>query len=227
MFDFDSNTNEMFIYDDIGPAWMGMIDASSVMQAMKEMPQDAPMTVRINSAGGSVDEAIAIFNLLQRHKAGVHVAIDSIAASAASYIAMVGQKITIAKGGIIMIHSPWTLAMGNAVELRKTADLLDKYEDRIFSAYMERTNGKYSDDEMRQMLADETWMSADEAVEHGFADSIENIIAEPVMIAEGRYAKTPKMYLTRKDAGERTPCPHARHRYKAIAARHNLTSRQD
>ena len=227
MFDFDTNTNEMFIYDDIGPSWMGMIDASSVMQAMKEMPEDAPITIRINSAGGSVDEAIAIFNLLQRHKAGVNVAIDSIAASAASYIAMVGQKITIANGGIIMIHSPWTLAMGNAVELRKTADLLDKYEDRIFSAYMARTGDRYTDEEMRQMLADETWMSADEAVEYGFADSVENIIAEPVMIAEGRYAKTPKMYLQRKDAGDRTPYPHARHKYKAIAARHNLTSRAE
>lgn len=219
MFDYDTNTNEIFIYDDIGPAWMGMIDASSVMAALKKMPDDQPAMIRINSAGGSVDEAVAIYNALERHKAGVNVAIDSIAASAASYIATVGNTITIAKGGVMMIHSPWTIAMGNASEMRKTADVLDMYEKRILEAYSARMQGKYTDEEIKQLLTDETWFSADEAVQAGLADSVENIIAEPVMIAEGRYAKTPKMFLTRKDAGERTAYPHARNRYRAIANR--------
>ena len=226
MFDFDTNTSEIFLYDDIGPAWMGMIDSSSVMAALKQMPTDAPVTLRINSAGGSVDEAIAIYNALKRHEGTVNVAIDSIAASAASFIAMAGENVFIAEGGTIMIHSPWTLAMGNATDLRKTADVLDLYEDRLFSAYMGRMGKKYKDEDVRQMLADETWFTASEAVEAGLADSVENIIAEPVAIAEGRYAKTPKMYLQRKDAGERTPYPHARSRYKAIAARYNLTSKK-
>jgi len=223
MFDFDANTSEVFLYDDIGPAWMGMIDSSTVIAAMKQMPTDSPVTIRINSAGGSVDEAIAIYNALKRHSGPVNVAIDSIAASAASFIAMAGEKIAIADGGAIMIHSPWTLAMGNAVELLKTADVLDMYESRLMSAYMDRMGKKYKEDEVKQMLADETWFTASDAVEAGLADSVENIIAEPVGIAEGRYAKTPKMYLVRKEAGERTEYPHARNRYKAIAARHKLT----
>jgi len=225
MFDFDTNTSEVFLYDDIGPAWMGMIDASSVMAALKQMPDDAPVTVRINSGGGSADEAVAIYNALERHRGEVNVAIDSIAASAASYIAMVGKTITIAKGGVIMIHSPWTIAMGNAMDMRKTADKLDLYEQRITEAYAARMQGKYSEEEIKQFLADETWFSADEAVEAGLATSVENIIAEPVMIAEGRYAKTPKMFLTRKDAGERTAYPHARNRYRAIANRAKFDNR--
>lgn len=223
MFDFDSNTSEIFLYDDIGPAWMGMIDSSSVIAALKQMPTDAPVTLRINSAGGSVDEAIAIYNAIQRHEGTVNVAIDSIAASAASFIAMAGEKVFIADGGAIMIHSPWTLAMGNATELRKTADVLDLYEDRLFNAYMGRMGKKYKDKEVRQMLADETWFTASDAVEAGLADSVENIKAEPAVVAEGRYAKTPQMFLIKKEAGERTPYPHARERYKALAARKKLT----
>jgi ATP-dependent protease ClpP protease subunit len=223
MFNFDSNTSEIFLYDDIGPAWMGMIDSSSVIAALKQMPTDAPVTLRINSAGGSVDEAIAIYNAIQRHDGTVNVAIDSIAASAASFIAMAGEKVFIADGGAIMIHSPWTLAMGNATELRKTADVLDLYEDRLFNAYMGRMGKKYKDKEVRQMLADETWFTASDAVEAGLADSVENIKAEPAVVAEGRYAKTPQMFLIKKEAGERTPYPHARERYKALAARKKLT----
>lgn len=223
MFDFDINTSEIFLYDDIGPAWMGMIDSSSVIAALKQMPTDAPVTLRINSAGGSVDEAIAIYNALQRHGSTINVAIDSIAASAASFIAMAGEKVFIADGGAIMIHSPWTLAMGNATELRKTADVLDLYEDRLFNAYMGRMGKKYKEKEVRQMLAEETWFTASDAVDAGLADSVENIKAEPAVVAEGRYAKTPQMFLIKKSAGERTPYPHARERYKALAARNKLT----
>lgn len=200
MFDFDTTTGEMFIYDDIGPAWMGMIDASTVIGAMRDY--SGRLTVRINSAGGSVDEAIAIYNALERHQGGVDVAIDSLAASAASFIAMAGEKITISDGGMIMIHSPWTIALGNSTELRKTADVLDKYEERIRTGYKKRM--KLDDAEMTQLLADETWYNAAEAVAAGLADETGNYAVEPVAVAEGRFAKTPKSLLRSKDAGSRT-----------------------
>ena len=73
------------------------------------------------------------------------------------------------------------------------------------------------------MLAEETWFTASDAVDAGLADSVENIKAEPAVVAEGRYAKTPQMFLIKKSAGERTPYPHARERYKALAARNKLT----
>ena len=170
MFDFDKATGELFIYDDIGPSWMGMIGADDVVFALRGY--SGRVTVRINSPGGSVDEAVAIYNALDRHSGGVDVAIDSLAASAASYIAMVGEKITIADGAAVMIHSPWTMAMGNSEELRKTADILDQYESRISGAYQKRL--KVDDDAMKLMLAEESWFNASQAVESGLADSLGN-----------------------------------------------------
>lgn len=200
MFDFDKATGEMFIYDDIGPAWMGMIDASTVISALRDY--EGRLTVRINSAGGSVDEAIAIYNALERHRGGVDVAVDSIAASAASYIAMVGEKITIAEGGEFMIHSPWTIAIGNAPELRKTADILDSYESRIRGGYKKRM--QLDDEELMALLAEEKWYNAAEAVEAGLADEIGNYAVDPVPIAEGRFKNTPKSLLQGREAGSRT-----------------------
>ena len=201
MFDFDKTTGEMFIYDDIGPSWLGMIDASTVINAIRGY--SGKITVRINSAGGSVDEAIAIYNALERHTGGVDVAIDSLAASAASYIAMVGESITISDGGMVMIHSPWTIAMGNSTELRKTADVLDKYEDRISAAYKKRMG--IDDDAMKALLADETWYNATEAVAAGLANATGNYAVEPVAVADGRFAKTPQSLLNRSEPGSRTP----------------------
>lgn len=199
MFDFDKATGEMFLYDDIGPAWLGMIDAATVVAAIRGF--DGRLTVRINSPGGSVDEAIAIYNALERHSGGVDVAIDSLAASAASFIAMVGKKVTIADGGALMIHSPWTIALGNATELRKTADILDTYQERISGAYKKRL--KVSDEELATMLAEETWFNASQAIEAGLADESGNYAVEPVAVAEGRFMKTPDRFKVEASAGTR------------------------
>lgn len=201
MFDFDASTGEVFLYDDIGPAWLGMIDASTVMNAIKGF--DGRLTVRINSPGGSVDEAIAIYNMLERHKGGVDVAIDSLAASAASYIAMVGEKITISSGGAVMIHHPWTFAIGNAAEMRKTADTLDKYSARTSSAYARRMKST-SPEDLERMLTEETWFAAGEAIAAGLADEEGNYYVEPVAVADGRYMKTPAQFMAKKEGGERT-----------------------
>ena len=203
MFDFDKATGELFIYDDIGPSWMGMIGADDVVFALRGY--SGRVTVRINSPGGSVDEAVAIYNALDRHSGGVDVAIDSLAASAASYIAMVGEKITIADGAAVMIHSPWTMAMGNSAELRKTADILDQYESRISGAYQKRL--KVDDDAMKLMLAEESWFNASQAVESGLADSLGNYAVEPVAVASGRFMKTPDRFLAKSLAGSRTEYP--------------------
>jgi ATP-dependent protease ClpP protease subunit len=206
MFDFDKATGEMFIYDDIGPSWMGMIGADDVVSSLRSY--SGRVTVRINSPGGSVDEAVAIYNALDRHSGGVDVAIDSLAASAASYIAMVGEKITIADGAAVMIHSPWTLAVGNAAELRKTADVLDQYESRISGAYQKRL--KKSDEEMKALLMEETWFTAAQAVESGIADSLGNYAVEPIAVASGRFMKTPDRFLAKVGGGTRTAYPYSR-----------------
>ena len=200
MYDFDKATGEMFLYDDIGPAWMDMIDASTVINSLREYK--GRVTVRINSPGGSVDEAVAIFNALERHAGGVDVAIDSLAASAASFIAMVGEKITIADGAMVMIHSPWTVTMGNAAQLRKDADVLDKYEGRISGAYQKRM--KLDPEAMAAMLADETWFNASESITAGLADATGNYAVQPAIVASGRFAKTPGRFMKPPEAGSRT-----------------------
>ncbi len=110
MFAVDTKTNEIFLYDDIGPAWLGMIDATSVIAGLKQM-EGKRVLLRINSPGGSVDEGAAIYNAIKRHPGGVDVAIDGLAASIAGYIAMAGEKVTIAANARMMIHDPWTMAI--------------------------------------------------------------------------------------------------------------------
>jgi ATP-dependent Clp protease protease subunit len=161
---------ELFIYDQIGPGWLGMIDGVVVAAAMKKIDASAPLSVYINSPGGSVFEGVAIYNLLSRHKGEVTVHIDGAALSVASIIAMAGDTVKIAENAMFMIHDPWSIAIGNAGELRDTAAVLEKMAGSLASTYVSRTNK--DPDEVRQMMADETWFDASEAVEHGFADEV-------------------------------------------------------
>lgn len=208
MFKVNSDSGEIFLYDEIGPAFWGMIDAATVIETLDAM-QGRRVTIRINSPGGSVDEGVAIYNALQRHNGGVDVAIDSLAASAASFIAMAGESITIAKNAMVMIHSPWTLAIGNSTELRNQADILDKYNENLVGIYADRS-GK-SSEEILGILADETWYTAQEAVESGFADQVGNLVVdEQASVAAGRYKKTPKNFLipdkkVAAKVGDKTP----------------------
>ncbi|MFN7301732.1 MAG: head maturation protease, ClpP-related [Bacteroidota bacterium] len=201
MFAVDTQTNEIFLYDDIGPAWMGMIDSASVIAGLKSM-EGKRILLRINSPGGSVDEGAAIFNAIMRHSGGVDVAIDGIAASIAGYIAMAGKKVTIAANAKLMIHDPWTIAMGNSTDLRKTADVLDTYAASMLPAYVAKS-GK-SEEEIKQIMRDETWYGAVDAVAEGFADEVANATSASMQVAEGRFAKTPSALLKKVEAGTRT-----------------------
>lgn len=160
----------LYIYDEIGPSWAGMIDGKLVSDAMKDATESTPVNVFINSPGGSVFEGIAIYNLLARHKGDVTVHIDGAAFSAASLIAMAGDTIKMAENAMMMIHNPWAIGIGNASEMRSLAALLDKIGGSLATSYVART-GK-STDEIVKMLNDETWFDAKEAVEQKFADEV-------------------------------------------------------
>jgi ATP-dependent protease ClpP protease subunit len=160
MFSFDAELGEMRIYDEIGPAWWGLIDADTVIDALSKM-DGKPVTVRLNTPGGSVDEGIAIYNALKRHKGGVTTMVDSLAASMGSYLLQAGERRIVASNAMVMIHDPWTIAYGNAEELRKNADVLD---------YAERS-GK-TEDEVKAIMAEETWYAGKEIVDAGWADEI-------------------------------------------------------
>lgn len=172
MFSYDTELNEVRIYDEIGPGWWGLIDADTVMAALAEMDGKHVM-VRLNTPGGSVDEGIAIYNALKRHNGGVTTMVDSLAASMGSYLLQAGERRIVASNAMVMVHDPWTIAFGNSAELRKNADVLDKYAQRMIPDYSERS-GK-SVEEITAIMAEETWYAGKEIVDAGFADEVETI----------------------------------------------------
>lgn len=150
-------------YDDDG------VDTAKTIAEMNQHLDAKTVAVRINSIGGSAFGGVAMYNALQAHPGDVTCCVEGLAASAASLVAMAGKTV-MGKGAMMMIHPPLTMAVGNADELRKTADVLDKVQDSLASIYSAKT-GK-SVDEINDMLDAETWMTADEAVEAGFADEV-------------------------------------------------------
>ncbi len=123
---------------------------------IKTLEDGEDLTLEINSYGGSVSAGLAIINLLKAsgHKTTAHVV--GIAASMASAIACACDKLTIDSNAFLMIHNPWTVSAGNAGELRKEADTLDKYRDALLAVYRGKIDK--SDDELKRMLDEETWI---------------------------------------------------------------------
>lgn len=182
--------NEIFIYDDIGPAWMDMVDAKHVIDQLNKF-SGKPVVVRLNSNGGDVNHGIAIYNALKRHRGGVTVAVDAIAASAASLVAMAGDKIEMASNARMMVHNAWTFTAGNKEDHMRTIEILDAYDETLVETYAARTG--LSADDVRSLLTAETWMRAQPAVDKGFADAVtgdSGVIAAG--LKEGRYRNTPQ-----------------------------------
>ncbi|HDR1344571.1 TPA: Clp protease ClpP [Pasteurella multocida] len=166
-----NDTAEISIYDEIG-GWG--ISAKAFAKQLKDLGNVKKINLHIHSPGGSVFDGMAIFNLLNNHTAKKIVYIDGLAASMASVIAMVGDVVIMPENAMMMIHKPWGIQGGDAEDMRKYADLLDKIEETLISAYTKKT-GK-SAEELAEMLAEETWLNGKECVEHGFADQF----VEPV-----------------------------------------------
>ncbi|HHE3615148.1 TPA: ClpP-like prohead protease/major capsid protein fusion protein [Pasteurella multocida] len=166
-----NNTAEIYIYDEIG-CWG--ISSQEFSKDLKALGNIKNLNLHIHSPGGSVFDGIAIYNLLNNYPATKTVYIDGLAASIASFIAMVGEKVIMPENAMMMIHKPWGIQGGDADDMRKYADLLDQVENVLIPAYAKKT-GK-SNEEIAEMLAEETWLSGQECVEHGFADQL----AEPV-----------------------------------------------
>lgn len=150
------------------------VTAKHFVDDLAKLPE-AVRTVRvhINSPGGDVFGAINIANALRDQRATkgrkVEVVVDGLAASAASLVMMAGDPVRIADNGMIMIHNPWTVAMGDADDMRHQAELLDQIRNSIITTYQWKAD--LSDKELVALMDAETWMDADEAVERGFADA--------------------------------------------------------
>jgi len=163
---------ELYLYDAIGTDMFGGIGAKDVVNAIKELEAAGAkaLDIHINSPGGDVFEGTAIYSAIARFKGTKTVYIDSLAASAASYIAMAGDKILMSFNAMMMIHNPWGVVIGNAFEMRKTADDLEKIGSTLVDTYVKRTGATAKD--VQAMMDDETWMTADDAKALGFADAV-------------------------------------------------------
>jgi ATP-dependent protease ClpP protease subunit len=208
MYSADYETGEIFLYDAIGDPWWGMIGAENVIGDLAKMAGKR-VTMRIASPGGSVDEGRLIYNALKRYQGGVDVVVDSSAYSIASYIAMAGDRVVMAKNAMMMIHAPLTLAMGNAAQLRETANILDKYADSVIAAYVEKS-GK-TEKEISKIMEgngkeDGTWYTAQEAVDANFATEIGDILpGDAPMFAKAMFSQKDKPKQQEPIAGSRTP----------------------
>lgn len=158
----------LYLHGTVGGYWEG-INFSDIRDELANFNGSA-IEVHINSYGGDMFEGIAIKNYLAQRPEEVTVIIDGLAASAASIIAMGADKIFMPSDTQLMIHNPWTFAYGNAKELRKVADDLDKAELSIQETYLKRFKGDR--EELKALLDEETFLTADEAVALGLADGI-------------------------------------------------------
>lgn len=130
----------------------------------------ADITVKINSPGGDVFAAAEIYTALKEYKGGVEVEIDALAASAASVIAMAGDTVAISPAGMLMIHNPAMLAIGDSDEMKTAARTLDEIKESIINAYELKT--KLPRDKISKLMDAETWFNARKAQEMGFVDEI-------------------------------------------------------
>jgi len=167
----NDGTATIHLYDEVGAFGAGSKEFLADLGKL----DGQHIHLRINSPGGSVVEGTAIYNALRRHKGGLTVHIDALAASMASVIAMAGAPVYIADNALLMIHNPWTVSMGDSDQLRREADLLDKLKDSLRNAYVRKTGMEA--DRIAQMMDEETWLDAVEAVALGFADAIEEGVA--------------------------------------------------
>lgn len=172
----DTSDGEIWVYGDIVDDvwWDNEVSPVTIRNSLDEMGPVSSLNIRVNSYGGSVYAGNAIINILDgyRRKTGakINAYIEGIAASMGSGIPMVADKIYMAENAMYMLHKPFTLVYGNSDELEKNVEILEKAEDTLVTNYMRHFKG--TEDELRQMLSDETWLTASEALEYGLCDEI-------------------------------------------------------
>lgn len=190
----DDDEATVYLYDAIG-GWFG-VEAKTFIKDLQAVKAKT-IHLRINSPGGDVFEARAMATAIRQHGSKVVAHIDGLAASAATYVAIAADEVRIAKGAFFMVHHAWTLAMGNAAELRDTAGLLDKIDDTIAADYEERTGKDRA--QIVEWMDAETWFTAEEALEHGFVDSVYEGKKADASWDVSAYSNAPKNFAAAAD----------------------------
>lgn len=172
----NNSEGEIWVYGDItSDKWSDDdVTPTSIRNALDSMGPVGTLNLRINSYGGSVYAGNAIINIIdsyrKKNNVKVNAYIEGIAASMGSGIPMVADKIYMAENAMMMLHKPYTIVIGNSRDLQKEIDILQKVEDALVKNYMRHFKG--TENELRDMLADETWLTADEALEYGLCDEV-------------------------------------------------------
>lgn len=182
---------QVFIYDEIGA--YGVTAKAFVAELAKYRGRE--LLLRIHSPGGSIFEGTAIFNALKAHGSKITTQIDGLAASMATYVALAGSPIRAAENAFWMIHNPTGGVLGESKDMRQTADVLDKLRDTILAGYVAKT-GK-SEGDVKKMMDAETWMTAAEALEHGFIDAITQPVKAAATFDVSSFAHPPSAYAHR------------------------------
>jgi ATP-dependent protease ClpP protease subunit len=182
----DPATAELLIFDVIGEYdFLGEVGAKQFAASLNALPKSVKrLDIHINSPGGSLTEAQAIYSRLADHASQKNVYIDGIAASAASIVAMVGHKVYIRSNANLMIHLPSGLSIGNANDMRTMAAALDSMTEGMINVYNKKTG--MSREDIRALLTAETWMDADSAVAKGFADEVRGVVKAAASIGNNR-----------------------------------------
>lgn len=199
----ETNRTEADIYifgDIVSWEWLESdVSSYTLSKELQELdPQVELINVHINSYGGEVAEGLAIYNILRQHKAKVKTYCDGFACSAASVVFMAGDERIMSNASLLMIHNAWCYAVGNAAQLRKGADDLDTITQASVNAYLNAIN--ITEDELKQMLDNETWILPDDALEMGFATSIIGEAASSKAAASARRA----LFNLVKNIGKKT-----------------------
>jgi ATP-dependent protease ClpP protease subunit len=184
---------EIFLYEEIG--YWG-IDAKMFADTLKEIGDVDRIILRLHSPGGNAWDGLAIFNNLVQHKASVTVRIDGLAASAASLVAMAGDRIEIAENARVMIHEPWGMMIGNAADLRAEADVLDGITADYARTYARRRGLEL--EAVTDLMKAETWFSSTDIIEAGFADEVIETPAIAASVAKDRFRNTPAALLSKE-----------------------------
>lgn len=172
------NEATIWLYDAIvSDDYWGGVSALTLGKALAEHRDKATIHLRINSPGGDVFAGRAMEVLLSEHPAKIVTHIDGYAASAASYVALAGDERIISPGGMFMIHKAWTLAWGNEDDLTKTAALLRTIDETLVATYVTKTG--QTAEQLREWIAAETWLTAEQSLENGFATAIAGQEAAP------------------------------------------------
>lgn len=203
----DPKVGELDIYGEIADSswWGDEVTPKQFKKDMDALGDISVLNVYINSPGGDVFAGQTIYSILKRKKCAVNVYIDGLAASAASVIAMVGRAegntLNMPSNAMLMIHNPWSIAWGYASDMRQMADTLDKIRDSIVAVYKDGSGLEEKD--IIELMDAETWMSAQDALDYGFIDHINDAKQVAAMVGDfdlSRFKNVPKELAKSKEA---------------------------